>query len=1123
MRSVTSYAGTAIFALIASCNGPELGETAEFAVTTQQAVTLQGTLSFSLPLQVPVTEAALGASRAMLLKDRVKVIATDKVPYVASTGTSTTSVGADSQIRHLVSVGSLFLSERVKLDGNAVTAGTITTQNGVEIKGQRQEHATLTPKFEFSRSISFAGGANITREPNLGTVPLSPGNYGKVSARSGSGFSLSPGTYYFESLTFEPQATFKVLPSAEPVIVFVRTGFDFKGMFVNSGSASGVFIGVLGTGTTSLEAPLAATVAVPNGVLRLAPANKTFQGSFFGKDVQVEPDLIIKQVPFAHWGIIFQVKPIVECVTLFGPGRAVGVFGYENQANATVPIVKGSNNELIPAADVPLPESFLPGRQKGQVLAPFSGSSVVWKLAGSTAQADSSVRRCDLADLPTGAESKPLVESPTQPSAEARSHIIGDNFTHVRAENGTLSWGHSGILSARTGGTRQLLGVTGAPTGASPGQFKIRFTSITVPDGDVGSEQEPILQSASINGVDIPANTSGRATPIDLPDCEEDTTCAITDQFAADVLPTISPVTVHVVIKEDDDVDNNNDTELILDLSVDNITGLTTGTATSPDPSSVTTVNSGDTCALVAGWGLCWVIEPNGAPKVCGSFNANFYDAGYGEDTLSAKGMQNVPSSFARAHFELNNSSTGNTTTWDGFLDKDGCLPSSATPGASDWTIGADTQLTAKLEATTQFCYDPSGADCLAADGTEKGARFLVEDLAVTPFGVSTQCAMLTTDEGLAVEGCNVVHPSEGAFANWRNGLPPTQLTIRDPNPHTPSTRIAAAVSQTLNKEATSGGQLGIEAAMIRNKPSGKSIAFIANDSCSIATGGKVYDRGSCYNSMNGNLHIVPDMICDKPNFADCFLDLDAGTYTPCDPETDTTGTCLAGHSRSKFVMMHEFGHFIFSELAGGLNITYEFNGLPDLPGAPELCTCAHVTSSNKAHCMQSLEVPSGAQDEGFAHYYAGLVWNDQSQQDCSFAYYKEFKKPDGVVEPTPVRIDCASPTRWRNTRCVNSPATIEYALADMGTELDWLGFYWNVTTKTSEKVPITDLLSIYRVACGRLDRTCAGGKISWEATAVSSSLLLAAQAYLPQDKADYFVFTGDRYGVSRDSTPLTP
>lgn len=109
-------------------------------------------------------------------------------------------------------------------------------------------------------------------------------------------------------------------------------------------------------------------------------------------------------------------------------------------------------------------------------------------------------------------------------------------------------------------------------------------------------------------------------------------------------------------------------------------------------------------------------------------------------------------------------------------------------------------------------------------------------------------------------------------------------------------------------------------------------------------------------------------------------------------------------------------------------------------------CGCSHV-ELGAFHCLQSIERISRADSEGFAQFFASLVWNDPSSTECVFNYYKEFLdegpsscrvvdaqgNPDplacrpfafpdqtaGTVTLPPMSVDCGSAAKWRNqNRC---------------------------------------------------------------------------------------------------------
>jgi len=367
-----------------------------------------------------------------------------------------------------------------------------------------------------------------------------------------------------------------------------------------------------------------------------------------------------------------------------------------------------------------------------------------------------------------------------------------------------------------------------------------------------------------------------------------------------------------------------------------------------------------------------------------------------------------------------------------------------------------------------------------------------------------------------------VLHPGEGAFNAWVGGLPPAEIAIGN-SAHFSSTRVAATVSEVLRREVQTNGDMGIAFALIeRPGPAGSLVTFDLDTTCALSDGqGNIIDRDTC---RSGNaLRIRPDMACTSPRIRDC-LDLGTGGFTPCNPGIDQN--CVTGDSWWKYTLMHEFGHFVQGAAIGNLSPSYTFNGAPDLPGAPPLCGCGHVQGANALHCLQSIEQPNAAQIEGWAQFYTSKVWNDDRGTDCTFNYYKEFLFPGAAAAVLPpVPVSCKAPVRWRNTHCTGSPAFSGTALADMGTELDWMTFLWNVNTVPVNGSTMRNISDAYILACSSpsAPSLCDSGDIvTWEATPSSGSLSTGAQSLFTGDapRAQLFQQMGDLYGVSRDTVP---
>jgi hypothetical protein len=132
------------------------------------------------------------------------------------------------------------------------------------------------------------------------------------------------------------------------------------------------------------------------------------------------------------------------------------------------------------------------------------------------------------------------------------------------------------------------------------------------------------------------------------------------------------------------------------------------------------------------------------------------------------------------------------------------------------------------------------------------------------------------------------------------------------------------------------------------------------------------------------------------------------------------------------------------------------------------LCTCQHVTTTNKEHCLQSREQSSIGIKEGFAYFWAAENWNNKSQSDCIMGFPKEVKMPILGVNWTfspPYPANCVSPRKWKVAQCPDdSTAT--------ATEWDWMNFFWNLYSRNgSYNVSMIDLYDLIHRSCSGYPR----------------------------------------------------
>lgn len=153
-----------------------------------------------------------------------------------------------------------------------------------------------------------------------------------------------------------------------------------------------------------------------------------------------------------------------------------------------------------------------------------------------------------------------------------------------------------------------------------------------------------------------------------------------------------------------------------------------------------------------------------------------------------------------------------------------------------------------------------------------------------------------------------------------------------------------------------------------------------------------------------------------------------------------------------KYVIVHEMGHALLKKAKGQNQSGSDLN----------LLEAGHDCPQGPGHLMNSKEYLPAAIWEGFAHYYAAVIWNRDSEEDCRFQYYKDLDwSLDTVVDWTDSThnyIDCEhglhdgaiTVSNWDYYG--NGPGhgpTCEGPIdAYRGTPYDWLRFFWDLTTQ---------------------------------------------------------------------------
>jgi hypothetical protein len=315
-----------LVAIGTGCSGAE-GEPTESLGTMAQAATLDPAASFTvkLPKQVPVTDSVVTASGFLTLGDRTSVLSTTGKGAVSTTGPARLTVGLDAKPRTVVANAAATIGDRTKIDGDLLIAGAPTIQTGVQVFGVQQLNANVDeqPVFKIPVQIPDVVAGNLNVEPDL-QVPLPPAKYLNVSVKSRSTVTLSTGIYEFASLNvLEPQAKLLIDDSAGPVIVYIKTAFIYRGGVQNkavSGRFPKLLMVYLGTADLWVESPFQGHLFAPNSTAHLRPGTGQFVGSFWGKNVDTNPDTVLVHKPFSY-GQFFPLNPVL------GPNDGPQVLG----------------------------------------------------------------------------------------------------------------------------------------------------------------------------------------------------------------------------------------------------------------------------------------------------------------------------------------------------------------------------------------------------------------------------------------------------------------------------------------------------------------------------------------------------------------------------------------------------------------------------------------------------------------------------------------------------------------------------------------------------------------------------------------------------------------------------
>jgi hypothetical protein len=292
--------------LLVACGGADVGAGSAVEASTgveTEAVTTPTPFTITLPHGLSPGSVAAGATEALILEDRAKIVRVDgSFAAATSVGTVTTTIGVDARTGNLVSKPSVTLrgantATLFNVNGDATTGGTVTIQNHARVSGTTTAQATITSD-DFTRSVVIpAAGQPVTLSPNTSRT-LQPGSFAVVHAYQGATLTLNAGTYYFSSLQLEPGSKVVLKDDVSPVNIYLRDTLMYKGVFTETATGSlvgNVLVGALGTADITIETPYLGTLIAPKAkVVVRSNASGPHKGAFYGRRVELSPDAVLE-------------------------------------------------------------------------------------------------------------------------------------------------------------------------------------------------------------------------------------------------------------------------------------------------------------------------------------------------------------------------------------------------------------------------------------------------------------------------------------------------------------------------------------------------------------------------------------------------------------------------------------------------------------------------------------------------------------------------------------------------------------------------------------------------------------------------------------------------------------
>jgi hypothetical protein len=208
---------------------------------------------------------------------------------ILNSGTGETRISSHAHVAGISSVGPVNVLEQAIVNGRIVSAANVAVSSSVMVNGPVSSFASVSlpnlptlPTFPSPTGGSFNVNTGDSRSPTAGS-------YGTVTVSSGGTLNLADGSYFFTSLTLNTGATVHATATTQ---VYVQSNLNLGVQFKDASNAvQPILLGFAGA-NLNLNVRFDGTLIAPNALVSLGSGSPiTFTGSFFGRVLQLNPDM----------------------------------------------------------------------------------------------------------------------------------------------------------------------------------------------------------------------------------------------------------------------------------------------------------------------------------------------------------------------------------------------------------------------------------------------------------------------------------------------------------------------------------------------------------------------------------------------------------------------------------------------------------------------------------------------------------------------------------------------------------------------------------------------------------------------------------------------------------------